>query len=75
MRVVLLSGTASYIKAGNNLEKCKVGGSQLEVFTVALSTDFSYNDEDTLRAARAKVLIHSLEELVPKVIEHGFISV
>ena len=72
MRVILLSGTASYIKAGNNLGKCKVGGSRLEVFTVALSTDFSYNDEDTLRAAGAKVLIHSLEELVPKVIEHGF---
>jgi len=70
MRVVLLSGTASYIKAGNNLETCKVGGSQLEVFTVALSTDSSYNDEETLRSARPKVVIHGLEELVPKLIEH-----
>lgn len=75
MRVILLSGTASYVKAGNNLEKCRVGGSHLEVITVALSTGFSYNDEETLRAARPKVLIHGLEELVPKLIEHGFISV
>ena len=66
MRVILLSGTASYVRAGNNLEKCRVGGSHLEVITVALSTGFSYNDEETLRAARPKVLIHGLEELVPK---------
>lgn len=75
MRVILLSGTSSYIKAGNNLEKCRVGGSHLEVFTVALSADFSYNDAETLRAARPKALIHSLEELVPKLSEHGLVSV
>ncbi len=75
MRAILLSGTASYIKAGNNLEKCEVGGNHLEVFTVALSTDCSYNDEETLRAARPKVLIHRLEELIPRLVEHGFISV
>jgi len=74
MRVILLSGTASYIRAGNNLERCVVGRSHLEVFTVALSTDFSYSDAETLRAARPKVLIDSLEDLVPRLIEHELIS-
>jgi phosphoglycolate phosphatase-like HAD superfamily hydrolase len=73
LRVILLSGTASYIRAGNNLERCTVGRNRLEVFTVALSTDFSYNDEETLRAARPGLLIHALEELVPKLGEHGFV--
>ena len=75
MRVILLSVTASYIKAGNNLEKCSVGGNHLEVFTVALSTDCSYNDEETLRAARPKVLIRSVEELIPRLAERELISV
>lgn len=74
LHVILVSGTASYIRAGNNLERCAVGKSHLEVFTVALATDYSYNDEETLLTARPKILIHSLDELVPKLKEHGLIS-
>lgn len=74
MRVILLSGTASYIKAGNNLQRLKVGGNRLEVSTVALATEFSYSDEATLLSAKPKILIRSLSELVPALIEQGFIS-
>ena len=74
MRVILVSGTASYIKAGNNLEWLRVGGSRLEVFTVALATDCSYSDEETLLAAKPKILIRSLNELVPRLVERGFIA-
>lgn len=73
MRVILLSGTASYIRAGNNLEKLRVAGSRLEVFTVALATSFSYSDEETLLAARPKLLIHSLDELLPELARRGFV--
>lgn len=74
LRIILLSGTASYIKAGNNLERCKVGGSNLEVCTVALATDCSYNDEETLQAARPKILIRRLEDLLPQLLDHGFLE-
>ncbi len=72
--VILVSGTSAYIKAGNNLEWCTVGGSHLEVSTVALSTEYSYNDEEMLLAARPKILIHDLGELIPKLKEHGYLS-
>ncbi|MSP40912.1 MAG: HAD family hydrolase [Deltaproteobacteria bacterium] len=65
LRLILLSGTASYIKAGNNADGCKVGETALEVITIALSTEHSYNDEATLRAAQPKALIHSYGELLP----------
>jgi len=69
MRIVLLSGTASYIKAGNNAHGCKVGDSYLEIVPIALSTEYSYNDEETLRAARPKALIHGYNELLSAVKE------
>src|SRR5262247_3646939 len=62
LRIVLLSGTATYIKAANNVDGCKVGDSYLESISVALSTVHSYNDEETLKAARPKALIHSYDE-------------
>jgi phosphoglycolate phosphatase-like HAD superfamily hydrolase len=64
-RIVLLSGTATYIKAANNAHGCRVGDSYLEILPIALSTDCSYNDEATLRAAQPKALIHSFDELLP----------
>lgn len=67
--LVLLSGTSSYIRAGNNMERCRVGENELEVFTVALSTQYSYKDEETLLSARPKAWIHDLEELLPKLAE------
>ncbi|HWP56629.1 MAG TPA: hypothetical protein VNL14_01940 [Candidatus Acidoferrales bacterium] len=72
LQVVLLSGTASYIKAGNNLQSCRVAGSELAVRTVALATGYSYSDEATLAAARPHRLIHSLEELDPRLIDAMF---
>lgn len=63
--VILVSGTASYIRAGNNLETAIVGSGRLHVFTVALATHYSYSDEETLLAAHPKLLIHSLDELLP----------
>lgn len=74
LRIILLSGTTSYIKAGNNLERCKVGASHLEVCTVALSTDYSYNDEQTLLAARPQILIRRLEDLLPQLLDRGLIT-
>lgn len=65
LRIILLSGTATYIRAGNNAHGCKVGGTELEVATVAFSTEHSYNDEETLRAAHPSILIRSFEELLP----------
>ncbi|HEX9443875.1 MAG TPA: hypothetical protein VGA73_07130 [Candidatus Binatia bacterium] len=73
LRVVLLSGTATYIRAGNNLENVAVAGKKLEVFTVALATDCSYNDEETLRAAKPKMLIRDLGELAPGLKDRGLI--
>ena len=74
LQAILVSGTSSYIKAGNNLERCVVGKSHLEVFTVALATDYSYNDEETLLAAKPKILMHDIGELIPKLREHGLVS-
>jgi phosphoglycolate phosphatase-like HAD superfamily hydrolase len=71
LRVVLLSGSATYIKAGNNLEQLRVGAKRLEVFTVALATEHSYNDEDTLAAARPKMMIRDLRELISGLRDQG----
>jgi len=71
LRLVLLSGTATYIRAGNNAHGCKVGGSELEVITVALSNQYSYNDEETLAAAKPHMPIQSYAELLPALKEHG----
>jgi phosphoglycolate phosphatase-like HAD superfamily hydrolase len=65
MRVVLLSGTATYLKAGNNAHGCKVGDSYLEVYPIALATEYAYNDEETLRAVEPKAVIRSFDELLP----------
>jgi phosphoglycolate phosphatase-like HAD superfamily hydrolase len=73
LRIILLSGTATYIRAGNNAHGCKVGGTDLEVVTVALSTEHSYNDEETLRAAQPKILIRSLNELLPALKEQSLV--
>jgi phosphoglycolate phosphatase-like HAD superfamily hydrolase len=64
-RIILLSGTATYLKAGNNAHGCKVGDSYLEVIPIALASEHSYNDETTLAAAKPAALIHSLAELMP----------
>ena len=74
LRIILLSGTATYIRAGNNAHGCKVGGTDLEVVTVALSTEHSYNDEETLKAARPQLLIGSFDELLPALKEEGWAS-
>jgi phosphoglycolate phosphatase-like HAD superfamily hydrolase len=68
-RIILLSGTANYIKAANNAHGCKVGDSDLEVISIALSTEYSYNDEATLQAAQPGALIHSYGELLLKLKE------
>jgi len=65
MRLILLTGTASYLRAGNNAHGCKVGDSYLEVVPIALSTEHSYNDEQTLTAAQPRSLIHGYDELLP----------
>jgi phosphoglycolate phosphatase-like HAD superfamily hydrolase len=65
MRILLLTGTATYLRAGNNAHGCKVGDTYLEVVPIALSTVHSYNDEETLKAAKPAGLIHRYEELVP----------
>ena len=65
MRLILLTGTASYLRAGNNAHGCKVGDTYLEVVPIALSTEHSYNDEQTLTAAQPRGLIHGYDELLP----------
>ena len=74
LRIILLSGTATYIRAGNNAHGCKVGGTDLEIVTVAFSTEHSYNDEETLRAAPPRILIHSFDELLPALKEHSLVD-
>jgi phosphoglycolate phosphatase-like HAD superfamily hydrolase len=74
LRIILLTGTATYIRAGTNVHGCKVGSSHLEVVTVALSTEHSYNDEETLRAVQPKVFIRSFKELLPALKQHGLIQ-
>jgi phosphoglycolate phosphatase-like HAD superfamily hydrolase len=73
LRIILLTGTASYIRAGNNTDGCKVAGTELEVVTVALATGYSYNDEETLAAAKPNMLIHGFDELLPGLREHNYI--
>jgi phosphoglycolate phosphatase-like HAD superfamily hydrolase len=73
LRVILVSGTATYIRAGNNLERLAVAGKQLEVFTIALATEHSYNDQETLAAAKPKMIVHSLQELTPSLRDRGLI--
>ena len=53
----------------NNADGCKVGDTYLEVISFAHSTEHSYNDEETLKAARPKALIQSYDELLPKLKE------
>lgn len=65
IRIVALSGTANYLKAANNVNGCQVGDTSLEVIPIALSTRHSYNDEETLRAAAPKAVIHGYDELLP----------
>jgi phosphoglycolate phosphatase-like HAD superfamily hydrolase len=69
MRIVLVSGTATYIKAANNAHGCKVGDTYLEAISIALSTEQAYNDDETLKAAQPKALIQSYDELLPKLKE------
>jgi phosphoglycolate phosphatase-like HAD superfamily hydrolase len=73
LRVVLVSGTATYIRAGNNLAHLKVVGKELEVLTVALATEASYNDEETLAAAKPTILVRSLAELLPAMKQRGLL--
>lgn len=74
LRIILLSGTATYIRAGNNANGCKVGGTGLEVVTVALSTEHSYNDEETLRAAHPNILIRRFDELLAALKDHSLVD-
>ena len=69
LRIVLLSGTATYLKAANNVHGCKVGDTYLESISIALSTEHSYNDEETLKFAQPKALIRGYDELLPKIKE------
>jgi phosphoglycolate phosphatase-like HAD superfamily hydrolase len=74
LRIILLTGTATYVRAGNNAHGCKVGNTVLEVCTVALSTEHSYNDEEKLRSAQPKILIRSFAELLPALKEHRLVG-
>jgi phosphoglycolate phosphatase-like HAD superfamily hydrolase len=74
LRIILLSGTATYIRAGNNADGCKVADTQLEVVSVALSTEHAYNDEETLRAAQPKILIRNFAELLPALKEQALLN-
>jgi phosphoglycolate phosphatase-like HAD superfamily hydrolase len=65
MRVILLSGTASYLRAGRNAHGCKVGDTFLEVIPIALATEHAYNAEETLAAAKPKAILHRFDELLP----------
>jgi phosphoglycolate phosphatase-like HAD superfamily hydrolase len=74
LRIILLTGTASYIRAGNNAHGCKVGDTGLEVCTVGLSTEHSYNDEETLAAAKPQILIHGFDDLLPRLKAYGWLN-
>jgi phosphoglycolate phosphatase-like HAD superfamily hydrolase len=74
LRIILLTGTATYIRAGNNAHGCKVGDTNLEVYTVALSTEYSYNDEETLTAANPTILIKGFSELLPTLSRRGLLN-
>lgn len=73
LEVILVSGTATYIRAGNNLEFATVADNDLSVVTVALATEHSYNDEETLVGASPKLLIRDLGELLPSLREAGIL--
>ena len=47
---------------------------ELEVVTVALSTEHSYNDEETLATAKPTLLIHGYDQLLPKLRDRGILS-
>src|SRR5947208_11286761 len=74
LRIILLSGTASYIRAGNNAHGCKVGNTKLEVYTVALANEYSYNDEGTMRVARPNIGIRRYDDLFPALREYGLVE-
>ena len=74
VRILVLTGTASYIRAGNNADGCKVGGTVLEVVTIALATGYSYNDGETLAAAKPKMLIHGFQDLLPQLRQQGYLA-
>lgn len=74
LRILVLTGTASYIRAGNNADGCKVGGTELEVVTIALATGYSYNDGETLIAAKPKILIHGFNDLLPQLRQQGYLA-
>jgi phosphoglycolate phosphatase-like HAD superfamily hydrolase len=74
LRLILLTGTATYVRAGNNADGCKVGDTHLEVCTVGLSTEYSYNDEETLAAAKPQILIHGFDDLLPRLKAHGWLN-
>ena len=60
-QVVILTGTASYIRAARHLG----------VHTVSLAWEYAYNDETTLRSAKPEEVIHDLQEL-PVILESYF---
>ncbi|MGE5301780.1 MAG: HAD family hydrolase [Alphaproteobacteria bacterium] len=74
LRILVLTGTASYIRAGNNADGCKVGGTELEVITIALASGYSYNDRETLAAAKPKMLIQSFDDLLPQLKQRGYLG-
>ncbi len=74
VRIVVLTGTASYIRAGNNADGCKVGGTELEVVTIALATGYSYNSQEMLAAAKPKMFIHGFEDLLPQLRQRGYVT-
>lgn len=65
MRAIVLSGTATYLKAANNAHGCKVGDTYLEVISIGMVTEYSYNDEATIAAAKPRALIHGFDALLP----------
>ena len=69
--VILLSGTASYLRAGNNLEFATVAGNDLSVFTVALATEYSYNDEGDAGRGQAEAPDTEPRRTVPEAARGG----
>ena len=74
LRILVLTGTASYIRAGNNADGCKVGDTELEVITIALATGYSYNDAETLAAAKPKILVQGFDDLLPQLRQQGYLT-
>jgi hypothetical protein len=46
----------------------------LEIHTVAFANEYSYNDEETLRAARPKIVIRRFDELLPALKEQHLVD-